>query len=119
MLLLVLMLLGAPLRRSLLHLPRAEELSDGAGRQAPGIAKRAAAVRGDWRYWSGWVALAKWAGFVLIGLIYFPLFWLALMSISERPLSGIPFPLSIENYAALFADPRWVAAVRREHRRRR
>jgi len=37
---------------------------------------------------------------VFIGLIYYPLFWLALMSISDRPLSGIPFPLSTENYVA-------------------
>lgn len=40
--------------------------------------------------------------------IYFPLLWLALMSISDRPLSGIPFPLSLEHYAALFNDVRWV-----------
>lgn len=63
---------------------------------------------GDWRYWRGWAVLAKWGGFVLIGLIYFPLFWLALMSISEKPLSGIPYPLSGENYVALFEDLRWV-----------
>jgi ABC-type spermidine/putrescine transport system permease subunit II len=62
----------------------------------------------DWRYWSGWARLAKWSGFLLIGLIYFPLFWLALMSVSDRPLSGIPFPLSLENYAALFDDRRWM-----------
>jgi ABC-type spermidine/putrescine transport system permease subunit II len=64
--------------------------------------------RGDWRYWPGWAGFAKWGGFVLIGLIYFPLFWLALMSISDKPLSGIPYPLSLENYAALFEDLRWV-----------
>jgi ABC-type spermidine/putrescine transport system permease subunit II len=62
----------------------------------------------DWRYWSFWTGAAKWTGFVLIGLIYFPLFWLALMSISERPLSGIPYPLSLENYIALFKDRAWV-----------
>lgn len=62
----------------------------------------------DLRYWRGWSPLAKWSGLALIGLIYFPLFWLALMSISDKPLSGIPYPLSLENYAALFADTRWV-----------
>jgi ABC-type spermidine/putrescine transport system permease subunit II len=62
----------------------------------------------DWRYWPGWTSIAKWSGFVLIALIYFPLFWLALLSVSERPLSGIPYPLSLENYLALFADVRWV-----------
>jgi len=72
------------------------------------VSSSAASGRGDWRYWRGWAGIAKWAGLVLIGLIYFPLFWLALMSISDRPLSGIPFPLSLENYAALFADTHWV-----------
>jgi ABC-type spermidine/putrescine transport system permease subunit II len=62
----------------------------------------------DWRYWSGWSGLAKWIGFVLIGLIYFPLVWLALLSFSDQPLSGIPYPLTIENYRALFEDTRWV-----------
>ena len=67
-----------------------------------------AARRPDWRYWSGWSTIAKWTGFVLIGLIYFPLVCLALLSFSERPLSGIPFPLSTEYYAALLADRAWV-----------
>ena len=40
----------------------------------------------DWRYWRGWSTIAKWTGFVLIGLIYFPLVCLALLSFSERPL---------------------------------
>lgn len=63
----------------------------------------------NWSYWSGWRALAKWGGLFIIGLIYFPLIWLALMSISEQPLSGIPFPLSLRHYRALFADERWHA----------
>ena len=72
--------------------------------------------QGDWLYWSGWARLAKWGGFLLIGLIYFPLFWLALMSISERPLSGIPFPISFENYGALLEDRAVDAALRRKPR---
>jgi ABC-type spermidine/putrescine transport system permease subunit II len=47
-------------------------------------------------------------GFALVFLIYFPLVWLALMSINERPLSGIPLPFSLEHYRALAADTRWV-----------
>lgn len=58
-------------------------------------------------YWRGWPKLAKWAGYAVLALTYFPLIWLALMSVSERPLSGIPFPLSLENYAALLEDRRW------------
>lgn len=72
-------------------------------------AKSAPSPRFDWSHWRGWPALAKWSGLLLIGLIYFPLIWLALMSISEQPLSGLPFPLSLQHYEALFADRRWLA----------
>jgi ABC-type spermidine/putrescine transport system permease subunit II len=61
-----------------------------------------------WSYWQGWPSLAKWGGVVLLFLIYFPLFWLALMSFSERPLSGIPLPLTFKHYAALSDDTRWL-----------
>jgi ABC-type spermidine/putrescine transport system permease subunit II len=61
-----------------------------------------------WSYWRGWPSLAKWGGIVLLFLIYFPLFWLALMSFSERPLSGIPLPLTLRHYGALFDDTRWL-----------
>jgi ABC-type spermidine/putrescine transport system permease subunit II len=66
------------------------------------------AIASDWSYWAGWSTLAKWAGLILLFLIYFPLAWLALMSISEQPLSGIPFPLTLAHYGALFGDARWV-----------
>ncbi|MEP7457383.1 ABC transporter permease subunit [Phyllobacterium sp. SB3] len=60
-------------------------------------------------YWSGWSHLSKWGGLLFIFLIYFPLAWLALMSISQSPLSGVPLPLTVENYIALAADTRWMA----------
>ncbi|CAH2396524.1 Spermidine Putrescine ABC transporter permease component potC (TC_3.A.1.11.1) [Mesorhizobium ventifaucium] len=59
--------------------------------------------------WTAWTVMAKWGGLLFIFLIYFPLAWLALMSISERPLSGIPLPLTMDNYRALVDDTRWVA----------
>jgi ABC-type spermidine/putrescine transport system permease subunit II len=62
----------------------------------------------SWSYSAVWPALGKWGGFCLLFLIYFPLAWLALMSISERPLSGVPLPLTFAHYAALFSDTRWV-----------
>jgi ABC-type spermidine/putrescine transport system permease subunit II len=61
-------------------------------------------------YWRGWSALAKWGGYAVLSLTYLPLLWLALLSISERPLSGIPYPLSLANYRALGADSQWVPA---------
>ncbi|MBW3098032.1 ABC transporter permease [Pseudohoeflea coraliihabitans] len=64
--------------------------------------------RGEWSYWSGWKPLGKWGGLLMLFCIYFPLAWLALMSISERPLSGIPLPFSLQHYRALFADTKWV-----------
>jgi ABC-type spermidine/putrescine transport system permease subunit II len=72
-------------------------------------AKRQENAKPDWSYWRGWRVLAKWCGLLLICLIYFPLVWLGLMSISDQPLSGIPYPLSLQHYAALFADLRWLA----------
>lgn len=54
-----------------------------------------------------WKRLAKWGGFLALGLIYFPLLWLVLLSISQNPLGGIPGPFSLEHYRALFANPDW------------
>jgi ABC-type spermidine/putrescine transport system permease subunit II len=69
---------------------------------------QAPTIVADWSYWHGWSALAKWAGVGLLFLIYFPLVWLALMSFSEQPLSGIPLPLTLQHYRALFDDSRWM-----------
>jgi ABC-type spermidine/putrescine transport system permease subunit II len=68
----------------------------------------AQAARPSVSYWPGWAKLAKWGGYAVLALTYFPLFWLALLSISQRPLSGIPYPLSAANYSALMAEPQWV-----------
>jgi ABC-type spermidine/putrescine transport system permease subunit II len=57
--------------------------------------------------WSGWPACAATAGFAAIALIYIPLVWLAVMSFSGQPLSGIPYPLTLANYQGLFEDSRW------------
>ncbi len=61
-----------------------------------------------WSYWRGWIALSKWGGFVLLGLVYFPLVWLAVLSFSADPLSGIPYPLTLGNYRALMAEAGWI-----------
>ena len=61
-----------------------------------------------WSYWRGWIALSKWGGFVLLGLVYFPLVWLAVLSFSADPLSGIPYPLTLDNYRALMAEAGWI-----------
>lgn len=67
--------------------------------------------RADWlhhpSYHPLWKSLGKWSGMVMLALIYFPLFWLALMSISENPLSGIPSHLSLKHYHALMANDAW------------
>ncbi|MCB8881302.1 ABC transporter permease subunit [Acidisoma cellulosilytica] len=60
-----------------------------------------------WSYARIWPGLAKWSGWGLLILIYAPLAWLALLSFSTRPLSGIPYPLSLTNYAALVHTPGW------------
>lgn len=53
-------------------------------------------------------AVAVGLGFAGIGLIYGPVAWLGLMSISVRPLSGKPGPFTLDWYQKLFADLRWV-----------
>jgi ABC-type spermidine/putrescine transport system permease subunit II len=63
---------------------------------------------GNWSYWRGWKKLTRGALYGMLGLIYFPLVWLALMSVSTKPLSGIPFPFTQENFRALFANESWV-----------
>ncbi len=54
-----------------------------------------------------WKRLGKWGGFAMLGLIYFPLLWLILLSISHNPLGGIPADFSLEHYRALFANSAW------------
>ncbi|MEM7021765.1 MAG: ABC transporter permease subunit [Pseudomonadota bacterium] len=58
--------------------------------------------------WPHWAEVAIVAGFLVIALTYIPILWLAVMSFSERPLSGIPYPLTLANYAALLDDSKWV-----------
>jgi ABC-type spermidine/putrescine transport system permease subunit II len=58
--------------------------------------------------WPHWPMVAMLGGLLVIGLTYVPILWLAVMSFSERPLSGIPYPLTLEHYAGLAADLRWV-----------
>jgi ABC-type spermidine/putrescine transport system permease subunit II len=57
-----------------------------------------------WRVWP-WVAMVM--GFFAIASIYVPVVWLAIMSFAESPLSGVPYPLTVANYAQLAADDRW------------
>ncbi|MFB2553862.1 ABC transporter permease [Ensifer soli] len=54
-----------------------------------------------------WTTLAKAAGLFAIVMIYIPLVWLAVMSFTANPLSGIPYPLTLGNYALLMGDARW------------
>lgn len=48
--------------------------------------------------------LAVLFGSAAILLIYAPMIWLGVMSVSERPLSGLPYPLSGQWYDDLFRD---------------
>lgn len=47
-------------------------------------------------------------GCVGILLMYGPVVWLGIMSISTRPLTGKPGPFTLVWYERLFADPRWL-----------
>ena len=51
-----------------------------------------------------WLTVA--VGSFAVFLIYAPSVWLGVMSVSERPLSGIPWPLGSVWYDELFRDTR-------------
>jgi ABC-type spermidine/putrescine transport system permease subunit II len=53
-------------------------------------------------------AIAIAFGCLGILLMYGPVAWLALMSVSERPLTGKPGPFTLIWYEKLFADLRWL-----------
>ncbi|QOG06060.1 ABC transporter permease subunit [Aureimonas sp. OT7] len=55
-----------------------------------------------------WAILAKCLGTFAILTIYVPLVWLAVMSFTVNPLAGVPYPLTLDNYAALGTDERWL-----------
>lgn len=56
-------------------------------------------------------ALAACVGCGGLLLIYGPVVWLGLMSISERPLTGKPGPFTLDWYDRLFTDTRWVSPL--------
>jgi ABC-type spermidine/putrescine transport system permease subunit II len=65
----------------------------------------------SWRrvsLWYGWPRVALGVGVAMMVLIYVPLLWLAVMSFSDSPLSGIPYPLTFGNYRLLLTDAKWV-----------
>ena len=56
----------------------------------------------------GWQGFAKLCGIFALVLTYAPLIWLAVMSFSARPLSGVPYPLSLEHYRTLARNSAWL-----------
>lgn len=58
-----------------------------------------------------WTPLAKAAGMFGVMMIYFPILWLMLLSFSSRPLSGVPYPLTLEHYAGLFKNNQWLTPL--------
>jgi ABC-type spermidine/putrescine transport system permease subunit II len=50
-------------------------------------------------------------GLVVVALTYVPLVGLALLSFSDRPMSGLPYPLTLRWYERLVADTRWIQPI--------
>ena len=51
-------------------------------------------------------------GATALTLLYIPILWLAIMSISERPLSGVPWPLSTKWYDELAVETgKWLETL--------
>jgi ABC-type spermidine/putrescine transport system permease subunit II len=59
------------------------------------------------------IRLAVALGYTMMFLIYAPIIWLAVLSFSARPLTGLPWPLSLRWYDELFAgDLPWLEPMR-------
>jgi ABC-type spermidine/putrescine transport system permease subunit II len=50
-------------------------------------------------------------GLVVVALTYVPLVGLALLSFSDRPMSGLPYPVTLRWYERLVADTRWIQPI--------
>ena len=48
----------------------------------------------------------------MLVLSYFPLLGLAVLSFSDQPMSGLPYPFTLAWYRHLLEDTRWVGPVR-------
>jgi putative spermidine/putrescine transport system permease protein/spermidine/putrescine transport system permease protein len=66
------------------------------------------AARREARLISFAVGLTLIVGFGLIALIYLPVTWLGILSVSGDPLSGLPGAFTLHWYASLFTDTRWL-----------
>jgi putative spermidine/putrescine transport system permease protein/spermidine/putrescine transport system permease protein len=66
------------------------------------------AARREARLTSIAVGLTLIVGFGLTALIYAPVIWLGILSISGDPLSGLPGEFTPRWYAGLFTDTRWL-----------
>jgi ABC-type spermidine/putrescine transport system permease subunit II len=73
-----------------------------------GAAPLASAVRRERLLFRLATAVAVGFGAAAIFLIYGPIVWLALMSVSTQPLTGKPGPFTLDWYQKLFADLRWL-----------
>jgi len=67
-----------------------------------------AAVRRERRLGTLAVRLTLLGGFGITFLIYAPVLWLGVLSISLDPLSGFPGPFTLQWYRSLFDQPAWV-----------
>jgi ABC-type spermidine/putrescine transport system permease subunit II len=61
--------------------------------------------------WPSLAVAAKLAATVMLFLSYAPLVWLAAMSLSADPLSGIPGKPTLASYAMLMSDQRWLGPL--------
>src|SRR5262245_11351115 len=66
--------------------------------------------RSELRGRRSWLLAAP--GLLVLVLSYFPLLGLAVLSFSDQPMSGLPYPFTLAWYRHLLEDTRWVGPVR-------
>lgn len=65
-------------------------------------------------HWSerhGWKRLGAWAGGIALAIVYAPILWLVVMSVSEDPLSGFPGPVTFTYYRQLLGNADWIGPL--------
>lgn len=67
--------------------------------------------RRTWSEHSAWMRLGVISGIVALLIIYLPLLWLVVMSLSAEPLSGFPGPYTLRWYQDLAANSNWQAPL--------
>lgn len=64
--------------------------------------------RAHWSEGAGWRHLGMVLGLIALLIVYIPIVWLVVMSVSAEPLSGFPGPFTLTHYRDLLGSSGWL-----------